>query len=321
MSTPVIPTVIRGPGIILFNSFAYYFKEAMTIRPRRGTTAIADDFHGTIDMRHESVMVDIEATPAGELKSLANFYPYGPTNLVAASPIGNSIFTGADVPLVIATKAGLTMTFARGGIARMPSLFLSPRKTVFGTMGFSAIGMRAQQQTTDGWLKAIAAADFGDTSFDDTRMLTDVYAATLGSRAAPYDAIGARQGFELEPVLGLDDVPDDNVGVADRIITDVGWKCRFAPNNLTMAQVDAIANWDGADAIIPGQSVARGPAGAAEDLIISADALTATLHTAGLTQQEIGVGVKVDMNGNIEFFARQTFTSGVANPFVTLDLH
>lgn len=321
MSVPVIPSVIRGPGIITYNGYSFYFKDDIKIRPARGTTAVTADMFGTLDMRHASVMVDIEATPAGMLTSLAKYYPYGPTSLVPASSVGNSIFTAADVPLVIATKAGLTITFARGGIAQMPTLFLSPRKTAFGPMRFSALGKRASLQTTVAWLKAIANQAFADTSFDDSKMKTDVFTGTLGVRAAPYNAIGARQGFEIDLALSLDDVPDDNVGIADRIITDITAKCRFAPNNLTQAQLDAIASYDGADAIIPGQSVARGPAGVAEDLTIAADVLAATLHTVGLTSNENGVGVKVDQNGNVEFFARQTFTAGVVNPLVTLTLN
>lgn len=321
MSTPVIPTVIRGPGIITFNSFAYYFKDSISIKPARRTWDVPTDMFGKVDTRHESVMVDIEVTPAGEMKSLVKFYPYGPTSLVAASPVGNSIFTGSDLPLVIQTKAGLTITFARGGIAKMPTLYLSPRKTAFGSMTFSCLGKRASQQTSTAWLKAISSTAFSDTSFDDTKIKSDIYTATLGSRSAPYNAIGARTGFEIEPSYAVDDVPDDNVGIADRIITDVGWKARFAPNNLTQAQIDAIANWDGADAILPGQSVSRGPSSVAENLIMAADVMTATLATVGITQTEHGVGVKVDQNGMIEFVARQTFTTGAPNAMATLTLN
>jgi hypothetical protein len=318
MSTPVLPTIIRGPAIITFNSMSYYFKEGVSVKPVKKTTEILTDFFGRIDSRLESIMVEIEGTPAGELRSAAKFYPYGPSNISAASAVGSSIFTASDLPLVLATKAGLTTTFSRGGIAKSPTLFLSPRKTAYGSMVFRAIGKRSTQQTTSTWLKAIASASFTDTTFDDSKVKTDIYSAALGSRSSPYNAMGARTGFELEPVYELDDAEDDGVGIADTFITSVAWKLRFAPNNLTEAQLDTLANWQDTDAIIPGQSLSRGPSGAKESLVITADALSATLNAVGIQQVENGFGVKVDRNGMVEWVTRQTFTTGAPDPLITL---
>ncbi len=320
MSTPVLPTIIRGPSIITFNGASYYFKDGVTVKPNRKAFQILTDFFGPIDNRLESMMVDIEGTPAGEMETLVKYYPYGPTSLVAASDVGNSIFTASDVPLVLATKAGLTTTWQRGGIAKSPTLFLSPRKTAYGSMVFSALGKRATQPTTATYWKAVASTSFTNVAFDDTKVITDIYKAVLGSRASPYDAIGARTGFELEPVYDLDDVPDDNVGIADRFLTGHQWKARFAPNNLSEAQVDVLALLQDTDAIKVGQSLSRGPSSVKENLVITADALVATLNAVGVMSTEQGFGVKVDRNGMIEFVTRQTFTTGAPDPLVTLAL-
>jgi hypothetical protein len=319
MSTPVIPLIIRGSGCVLFNSAVYYWTDKLTIKATRPTFEVPSDFFGNIDTRAGGgAMVDIEFTPVGQIAGLVKYYPYGPSNLVAASSVGNSILGGA---LVIATKAGQTITYSRAGIYKSPTLQLSPRKTAFGPMTFRAMNKITVPPTDAAALKAIASASFTDASFDPTKIVSDVYTASIGERSAPFDAVGARNGFELEPVYKIEDAQDDNVGVADAHLTDITWKLRFAPNNLTEAQVDSLAMWQGADAILSGESVARGPGSTPEDIIVDADFLTATIHKVGVVTAEGGYGVKVDRNGNLEFAQQMSFTAGAPDPLVTLTLN
>lgn len=319
MSTPVLPLVIRGSGCVTLNGFAYYWKDALTIKPVRKTFTVESDYAGPLDDRVTSLMVDIEFTPVGMMTSLVKFYPYGPSNLVSALSVGSSIFGGPGVnnPATIATKAGQTIAYNRAGIYKSPTLYLSPNKTAFGPMTIRAIGKSGVLPTDAAYLKTIASTAFSDTSFDPTKIVTDIYSASLGSRSSPYNAMGARSGFEIEPVYSMEDVPDDGIGIADTTLTGVRWKCRFAPNNLTEAQVDALANWQGTSAIIPGQSVSRDN----ESLIMNADVMTASLFNVGVISGEHGVGVKKDRNGMIEFITKQTFTAGVAQPQVSLLLN
>lgn len=317
MPDPVLPVVIRGPAIVTIGGLAIYTQGDIKRKLVRSTTPINTDMFGKIDERLASQMWDLDFTPAGEVKSLASLYPWGPSSMVAASPVGDSIFAGN---CVIHTKAGQTITFPRAGISKMPTLFLSPRKTAFGAMGISVIGKAATQPNTIGYWKVIGATAFADASFDPTKIFTDNYVATLGNRAAPFDAMGARDGFELEPTLELDNVDDDGIGIADRRIVSVGWKCRFAPNNLTEAEVDGLSLLEDADAIVPGQSVARGPAAVEEDLVIEGENLTATLHQVGVTTVEGGYGVKVDRNGRVEFANKWLFAAGVPQPLISLEL-
>jgi hypothetical protein len=318
MSTPVLPTVIRGPAIIQFGSYSFYTAGDIRRRYVRTTNPTAADFYGRVDETLASGMVDLEFTPAGEIESLIKYFPFGPSNLVATSSIGNSILTGV---CTIHTKAGQTIAFNRAGISKSPTLTLGPRAMPYGSMTISAIGKAATQPTDAAFWKTIASLAFSDTGFDPSLIVKDIYSAELGSRSAPFDAMGARNGFEFEVAYELENAEDDNVGVADRILTGMTATCRFAPNNLTEAQVDELASLQGADAILPGQSISRGPSGTAEDLTIASDVLTAILHNAGVRSVEGGYGVKVDRNGNIEFAARMTFTAGAPNPLFSLTVN
>jgi hypothetical protein len=318
MATPVQPLIIRGPAIVIRDSAVWYTRGNVTVRHRRATFAIDSDSFGQIDVRAaDQGVADIEFTPVGEIKNLVKYYPYGPTNLVTTNPVGSSIYGATDVPTVIHTHAGQTITYHRTGIARMPSLSLSPRKTAFGPMTIRALGKRGIQAASASYFKTIASAAFSDTSFDATKVETAVYSAALGSRTAPFNAIGARDGFEVSVDLDLDTVQDDNVGIADEIITGVKWSCKFQPNNLTEAQVDTLFNFQDTDAIIVGQSVARGPLSVREDLVITGGALNVTLHNVGIVSAEHGFG-RVDRNGALEFVTAVGFTSGAPSPIASL---
>lgn len=314
MSTPVLPSIIRGPAIIIRDSYSFYVAGDIRVNYRRQTDPTPSDMFGDLGHTHASQVVELAFTPVGELESAVKYFPYGPSNLVAASSVGSSIFTASDVTTVIHTKAGQTITYHRTGISRMPNLNLGPRATPYGEMVITALGASSTQPTDAAFLKTIASSAFSDTSFDPTKVIKDIYTATLGSRLSPYDAIGARNGFEFDPGLELTEVPDDNVGIADILVANINPRISFAPNNLTEAQLDTLLNHQGSDAILPGQFIGRGPSGSAEDLVVDSDALTVTLHDAGILEAENGYGVQVDRNGRVTFVSKAGFTTGAPDP-------
>lgn len=316
MSTPIPPIIIRGPAIVIRDGLAIYTAGNITDRHTRTGQPTPTDMFGNVGDTLESEQRELSFQPAGELKSLVKLFPYGPSNLATASSVGQSIFGAADVACVIHTLAGQTITYPRSGISKSPILRMGPKVTPLGDMSIVCLGKRDTAPTEAGYWKSIATASFTDVSF--TEIIKDIYVASLGERSAPYDAMGARDGFELEFNPELETVPDDNVGIADMLVKSMMAKVRFKPNNLTEAERDALVNFDGADALLPGQYLGRGPSGTPEDLTIDSDVFTAILHAAGVSAAEGGYGMAVDRNGQLEFTYKQTFTSGVPDPLVSL---
>lgn len=316
MSTPVLPVIIQGPGVVRHNSHTYFFgKQGAKLTLTRQTDKTEDDFHGIVgETAQGGPMVELSFTPTGMITNLAKNYPYGPTNLVSGFYSGQSILTGT---VVVATKAGFIGTWARGGISQSSDLILSPRRTPLGPMTFSMINKINVQPTDVAVLKAITSGSFSETTFDETAIVKDIYTGTLGERSSPFDAIGSRTGWVLKPQYTIEDVPDDNVGIADRLLNAVGWSLQFDPNNLTEAQVDELMAWQGADAVLAGQSIGK----AEEDLVIDADFITATIHNIGFRKAEHGYGSGQPRNQAIEGAPVMTFTSGVPNPLVSLVLN
>ena len=320
MSTPVLPDIIRGPAVAIHNGYTFYVAGNIRVNHRRQLDPTPSDMHPLGDTV-ASHIVELTFTPVGEIESLAKYLPYGPSNLAAASPFGTSIFGSSDKTTVIHTLSGTTHTFHRTGILRTPTLNMSPRKTLFGEMAIACLGASNTQVTDAAYHKTLASSAFSDTNFDETKVVKDIYTASLGARATPYDALGARTGFEFSDGLVTEEVPDDNVGIADILITDIKPRISFDPNNLGEAEFDALLNIQGADAFKPGQYVGRGPSGTPEDLVVDSDVLTVTLHNAGITEAEQGFGKSVDRNGRVTFMGKSTFTAGVIDPLFTLTVN
>lgn len=317
MSTPVLPSVIRNPAILMFNANPIYFDQSgAKVTTARQTEQTMDDFFGRLgETSHGSPMGEITLTPTGLIRNIAKMWPYGPATIEGVTRntwyAGQSIFGSTGY---MHTKAGKKTLYAKIGISKPPTMLLSPRKQIWGSMGVRYINATNVQPTDAAALKTISDTAFADVSFDETLIKKDIYTVSLGARVAPFDAMGARDGIEIEPVIGTTEVPDDNVGIADVLVDSVSYKVRFAPNNLTEAQLDELANWQGDDAVIAGQDVTF----LNEDLVIDADALTVTVHNVGVVKADNGFGVKLDRNGQVEFVQRMTFTNGVANPLITV---
>lgn len=316
MSTPILPTVLRGPAIILRDSMAFYVEGDIKYKYVRKTHKVSSDEVGRVRDVMAGGMIEIDFTPAALFKTLGKYYPYGPSSLVAASSVGTSIFGAAAVPCVIHRKAGQTITFTRSGVSKCPPMHLGPGKPGFGGMGISVIGKAAVQVTDAAYWRTVASAAFADATFDPADIFSGLYSAALGERTTPLDAIGARTGFDFECGLSLKDVEDDNVGVCDRFLTEISPKLKFAPNNLTQDQLAELIGLQGSDAMACGESLGRDE----EDLVVTGDDLTLTLHNAGCVSADGGFGMGADAVGETEWVPELKFDAGAPLPLFTMAL-
>lgn len=312
----VNPTIIRGPAVAIFDSQTFYTAGDIRVQRQRDTEATPSDIYGNIGDTLVAEKFSVSFTPIGEVENAIKYYPYGPSNLVDTTSVGTSIYNGT---LVIHTLAGQTITFERAGIIKMPVLNLSPRKTMFGDIAFQAIGKSATARTDAAYFKTLASDSFTDKGLDTTKILKGLYHATLSEARSPVlGNIGAREGFEVEPFVETDDVMDDNVGYADTIIKNVGCKVRFSPNNLTESQIDSILVSQGADALLPGQFIGRGPVTTKENLTITGDPATIIAYRVGVTSSEIAYGTSVDRVQQLEFTTMQLTSNGAIQPIFSI---
>ena len=306
MSNPAIvtPTIIQGPAFVKTNSVVFYVEKDISLNPSVESWN-PESTWGPLGERHKSRKDVLSFTPVGMVNSTIMNLVYA-AFLAPSGKIGTSIYPGTVV--ISSLIENKTYTWARGGFSKPPGLVLSPTKTAFGSMEVTCIGAASTQPTDAAFWKTDTGAATADTTFDPTKVLSEIYSAALGARIAPYNALGAMDGFMLDFGFLTKDIPNSDVGIADTVITGLSLGVRFAPSNLTEDQVDTLLATQDTAAVLPGQAYGK----LLEDLVITS-CVSGNIFTA----KKIGAKncTKIYAVGEhrfreIQFTNIRTFTTG-----------
>jgi hypothetical protein len=319
MSNPILPTIITGPAIIQWNGKSFYSKAGFKADFKRDTFKIETDFDGQIDERAKTQLTEITFQPDGQISTLNKYFPY------SVAQIGSSIFGATPLPLVIQTKfggasnTGQTITYPRAALSKQPQLRLKPTDTLFGEMAFTCLGVPTVQPTGASAWQTIADAAFADTTYDETAIITDTYSAAYGS--SPYNSIGSMAGFEIDLALATENIIADDYGLVDIILKSLTASAKFAPSNLTEAQLYTLLANQGSGYVYPGQSLSKNNT----NLVIAgsgnaAHTLTVTINNAGPKDAGFMYSTNKHRFNAVQFTSKRTWTSGVANPLFVLAL-
>lgn len=307
-----LPVLIISPAIITWNGHTYYTKVGIKSEYKRETFKITTDIDGDIDERMKTQMQVVSFQPVGAAADMTGYFPYG------VADVGKSIFTGTNLPLVIVTKfggtsnLGQTITYPRAGCSKFPQLRLKNTDTLFGDMEFTCLGDPTVQPNAAGTWETIASATFADTTFDETKLVTDIYTAAYGS--SPFATMGSMAGWEVDITSELSQIHADDFGITDMILKSLTATAKFAPSNLTQANISTLLNNQTTGYIYPGQSLSKSNT----DLVITgsgngAVTLTVTIKNAGPKQAGFMYGVDKHRLEAVEFTSKRTWTSGVGN--------
>lgn len=299
------PTVIQGPAVVSYNGYDYFTQGNVVIDYNYETWNPATAAFGKLGERLKTKMAQVSFTPAG-MYTAATAAKYWPNNI---ANIGQSIFTAAALPVAVSPLTGNKVTFARGGIVRYPALQLSPLATMWKEMSILCLGDPALSMTNVAWIQAIAATAV-PTTFDETKVLSPRYTATLGAvfaAAEPDD-----EGFSIEPVFETKSMTLANYGRVDEIITSLGMRAKFKPLSLTEAQIATLIKLQDAAAALPGDSI-----GTADDLVITGTGLSLTLKQMGAMDASLLYASGEWRQGEVAFVNKVKFTAGVAQPLFT----
>lgn len=257
MGNIVLPTVIQGPAWIKTGGVAIYTEDKVEVDEVVESWTPKTTF-GDAGPRHKSRVFKISTTPVGMLTAALLDYFYA-AHIAPATYVGASIFPASNYSLVIESIAeGKNYTYERAGIGKPPSLFCGPSKTAFGSMDFLAIGAPATQPTSTTFIKGAQGTIDTDTSYNPSKVVTDIFSGALAALASPYNALGAMDGFMINFGYKTKNIVASDLGVADIILDADGFNigCDFAPSDLTEAQADTLVGYQGANAVLPGQAYA-----------------------------------------------------------------
>ena len=295
--------IISGPAIILWGGQSLYTQGDITVRKVVGSWNPQTSMFGTLGKRSSGFHYEISCTPCGILSAaqLAVLYPF------TAHDNGASIYTAANVPLVIWTHAGKKYTFTRAGIMKMPSCKLSANSTAFGEMTWGAvIGLGKAYGDADAFV-AITAVAFTDATFATTNLVSPGYLATWGT----YASMESESGFQIDVGMSVQAQSVDRLGVFQHVITGFEVACRFKPVDQTQANYLLLADLNGA-AVKPGAAFGA----ASTDLSIAGTGVTCLIPAVGPGEAGLSFGSAPEP-GEISFHSTQEFAAGVPAALLT----
>lgn len=317
MAVIVLPTIIQGPAYILHGGVVQYVESDIAVEEILESWNPKTTF-GQAGERHKSRYFKLTYKPVGMLTAALLNYFYE-AHIAPQTYVGVSIFPVSNYAVTICSLTeNKTYGYARGGMAAPPDLYLGPGGSLFGTTSIWCIGAAATAPTNANFLKAAVGSITADTSFDASKIKTDIYQGVLGTLAPPYNSLGAIDGFMFKFGFKPKPIPASDIGIADIILDDDGFgiSAQFAPSNLTEVQVDGLLNYQGASAVLPGQ--AYGNSTASGNLVC-----TGVTYGWGFTASQLGaksakriykIGEHRFPKGAIEMVNMLTNAAGVPNP-------
>jgi hypothetical protein len=240
-----------------------------------------------------------------------------PVNVSDAPDASTGTITPLPIPLDIYTKAGLKISFPRSGVTKAPTLLLGIGDIFDDAMQWRCMGEPVEAYTESGHFRTLTEAALPVGDFDETVIRRYRYTAALGAEASPYDAIRAQTGFRLSVGYGVEEIMDDNFGLADLALKSITAGVKFIPSNLSQAQIDTLLKLNGSGALVPGESIAKG----SNALVIEGEdadgGFSATLHKCGFSDADTSFEIGKLNAGEIVAVTRRTFTAGASDPLVT----
>ena len=290
-------SIIRGPGTAAFDGVKLFDQGGITAEIDSATQDISSSISGKLDTIKTDQIGKVSLTPVGNLSEdlLAVLYPAW----IRTPEIGRSVFGSTDKSLVISSKAGTKVTFTAAAITKFPELYLSPVKTAFGGLEFTALlpnGKLPNDATTK--LYTVTSATYADGEAPRTGLSGNHYSATFGSLSIPDTLDGWTVGVEAQ----LEPVTTDSQGTIDYTLTGVNVTAKCTPLGLSEAQILAA---------LPALSLRGSSNAGANDLVLaSANGLTVTLKCAALVTGPLNWGATSLRAGEIGFTAHVDTTDG-----------
>lgn len=296
--------IIAGPAIILWGGQSLYSQGDITVKKTLASWSPQSAIFGTIGKRSGGFFYEISFTPVGVLSAaqLAVLYPY------SAADVGESIYTAANVPLVIWSADGKKYTFTRAGLAKPPAIRLSANATALGECTFyAALGLNKAYGDADAFV-AITSVAFNDATFATTNISSPGYLGTWNT----YSSFETEAGFSVDVGLSLAALSVDRLGIFSHRIAGFEVAARFKPLGLTEADFLAFSDLNGS-AVKPGQAFGVG----SYDLTIAGTGVQLVVPAVGPGETGLAFGGSVARAGEMTLHSTQEFTVGVPSALIT----
>ena len=282
-------SIVRGPGTVNFNSVKFFDASGINAELDSSTQDVPSSIVGKLDTIKTDQIGKVSLTPVGNLSDalLGILFP----SYFRTPVIGQSIFGSTDIPLHITSRAGQKVTFLNAALTKCPELLLSPVKTAFGQIEFTALLANGKLPTDANSLFSQAAATYSDGEPPRTGLTGYHYTGTLGSLVIPDTVDGWTVAVEPQ----LEAVQTDSQGTIDYTLAGVNVTAKCTPLGLSEAQIL------GALPVLRGRGASMA---GANDLVIESDGgLVVTLKKCTVVTGPLQWGTATLRAGELGFTA------------------
>lgn len=232
-------SIIRGPGTVKFNGIKFFDQSGIGAEIDSATQDIGSSISGKLDTIKTDQIGKISLTPVGNLTKelLAVFFP----EYFQKPVIGQSIFGSEDKELVISSKAGTQVKFAAAALTKCPELYLSPVKTAFGPIEFTALlpnGKLPDDETAK--LYTVTPAQYTDGEAPRNALSGFHYEATYGSGEGAVVIPNTLDGWTISIEPQLNPVTTDSQGTIDFTLAGINVTAKCTPIGLSEAEILAM---------------------------------------------------------------------------------
>ena len=232
-------SIIRGPGTVKLGSVKFFDQSGIGAEIDSATQDIGSSISGKLDTIKTDQIGKISLTPVGNLTKelLAVFFP----EYFQKPVIGQSIFGSEDKELVISSKAGTQVKFAAAALTKCPELYLSPVKTAFGSVEFTALlpnGKLPDDETAK--LYTVAPAKYTDGEAPRDALSGFHYEAVYGSGEKALKIADTIDGWTVLVEPQLNAVTTDSQGTIDYTLAGINVSAKCTPIGLSEAEILAM---------------------------------------------------------------------------------
>lgn len=276
-----------GPAFLTWNGATIQLMADWRAETEIVTRDRSTNLRGRVGAWERYSVTKITARPVVTSANLATLitklFPYTP------AMIGQLIFPSSDLPAVIQTKDGRSITYAAAAITRMPTVTFSPEEDLFGDFELTCLLANEADATEDDSHVVEASSAYTEPTLDPLTIIAARYAFAWGA-TSPFDAIETNEaGVVLTPSVTFDDLLTQRDGLINMRIREVTATLGFTPVNL--------ASDDFYSLVIPqGSSAGRGKAMGSRGL-----AFTATPLGSGAGRPSLNVPLAVPTKAPLQF--------------------
>jgi hypothetical protein len=236
-----------GPAYLTWNGVTFQMHDDWTVDDSPEHFDVVTNLQGRVARGISDVMAKISFTPIAFGASIATLFtklfPYQP------SMRGQLIFPSTDLPAVIQTQAGRSITFSSAALTKMPEITFAPDKVFFGRAELTClIKNNAASSDADAFV-TVANSAYTEPALNPLDILFDLYTVTYGTGtpAAPFNSIETDEGgVRFAPTVDLTPRKTARRGTYNMMIDGVSAEVRFTPENITEADwYDVLMKLDG----------------------------------------------------------------------------